>query len=380
MWYLHTNYSEQIGTTLKALSVIITLASVICLLFGVWYLSEKMRMIRATRIEMEKNAHIFTMRAGKQVFIRDTNTKATWKALHLQPNFLINGSPTTETTPQEMENWRIFNKAPNGTTPSKYPLENTTAPQHILDSLSNSQRALIKGVSDAGKTTLFQWLVHHKLSDSQVIVIDPHASPNKWPGCQVIGAGSNHKEIEKTLDSLVTLMIERYQQIARGEYKENSHPRLTIIIDEWMSIVYECNNAKKVVIKLLTESRKAAFSLYIGSHSDRVASLGLDGRGDLKQGFTMVRLYYDGNERQATIDHGRGEQPALLPGPYLPTLSNASSTLIELPQAQPNEQEKKILEMREQGLSFNKISLAVYGSKGGQQNKQIKQVLSKYGV
>lgn len=249
----------------------------------------------------------------------------------------------------------------------------------LLTVLTQEQRVLIKGASDAGKTTLLQWLVSRKVSYSKVLVIDPHASSDKWAGCKVVGLGSNHKEIATALDKLIDLMVERYQDIAQGLVNEGEHSKITIVIDEWMSIAYQCGNAKQVMIRLLTESRKAAFSVYVGSHSDRVASLGLDGKGDLRDGFCMVKLTIVNDHRQATINYGNGEIPALLPGPFVvnaPQLKEPDD-FINL-EVEPNSQEAAILHLAEQGESFNEIARQIFGSSGGHQVNKIKVTINKF--
>ena len=251
---------------------------------------------------------------------------------------------------------------------------NIQPPVNLLDVIGHEQRVLIKGVSNAGKTNLLQWIASRK--QGKVLVIDPHSSPNKWGGCQVVGLGSNHSEIEIALDKLIALMIERYRDIAAGTVQEGQHSKLTIIIDEWMSIAYECQNAKEAMVRLLTESRKAAFSIYIGSHSDRVASLGLDGKGDLRDGFCLVRLYLANGERSATIDYGNGEQAALLPGLFSgPRLESDGFINLEV---EPTPQEARILQLHKQGESKRNICEQVFGYVSSNKYPEIDAVVSKF--
>ena len=92
-------------------------------------------------------------------------------------------------------------------------------------------------------------------------------------------------------------MTQRYQEIGQGLVAEEAHPHLTIIIDEWRAIVKNAANASNTITALLTESRKAAFSVFVGTHSERVKALGIEGEGDLKDGFVMVRLGWQSGER-----------------------------------------------------------------------------------
>lgn len=252
-------------------------------------------------------------------------------------------------------------------------------PVDLLTALDNEQRVLIKGASNSGKTNLLQHIAERRLRFGQVVVIDPHAYPDKWAGCQVIGKGSNHYEISLILSGLVNLMIKRYQEISSGQVKEGQHKPLCIIIDEWMSIAYETTNAKLVMVRLLTESRKAAFSIFVGSHSERIASLGLDGRGDLKDGFCLVRLAIVNGHRVASIDYGQGEQPAVLPGAFVGQQAApvAIDEMINL-DPEPSPSEAWVLRMHEEGATVSDIAAAVFGSKGGNQNERVKQILARY--
>ena len=86
-------------------------------------------------------------------------------------------------------------------------------------------------------------------------------------------------------------MTKRYDEIGRGIVSEMGHAKITILIDEWRSITFNLGKPASEAIKaLLTESRKAAFSVFVATHSERVKALGIEGEGDLKDGFAVVRL------------------------------------------------------------------------------------------
>ena len=310
--------------------LVVTLGAMalITVVYGTLMAVERWRLARVGRIEAKKNADTLIVANEHGVFIRERDTKAVWLSLHQMPQWRVNGQPQ-EPTEAELLTFQAF-------LASRHAQAVTAAPQvplltaggeaaplpDLLPILDRAQRVLIIGASDSGKTNLLQWVVARRTGS--IIVIDPHAAPGKWPNAKVVGIGSNFAEIEVTLDNLIELMVRRYKEIGQGLVREGEHPRLTIIIDEWMSIAYQCRNAHDVLVRLLTESRKAAFSVIIGSHSERVRSLGLDGKGDLKDGFLFVRLWLESNgDRRATYDNGRGELPCLLPGRFtLPQENN----------------------------------------------------------
>jgi hypothetical protein len=176
------------------------------------------------------------------------------------------------------------------------------------------------------------------------------------------------------------LMDKRYTEIGNGTAKESTHPPIVILIDEWRAIVANLGKSAAETIKaLLTESRKAAFTVFVVSHSDRAKPLGLEGEYDLKDGFAMVRLALVNGERQATIDTGNGPQPALLPGVLPATFTHYAPPDFELDLTpKPSAQEVEILALHAQGASLNEIARRVYGSTGGKQTEQIKQAIAKF--
>lgn len=254
----------------------------------------------------------------------------------------------------------------------------------LMTILSDAQRVLIRAISNAGKTTLLQHIANTRIKNESVLVLDSQSYPDKWPEkCKVIGAGSNHQSISIALDNLIELMIKRYQEIGQGLVKEGQHPKLTIIIDEWMAIVDECPNASDVIRRLLTESRKAAFSIFIGSHSERIKSLGLDGRGDLRDGFLIVRIEMENGERKASYDYGRGERPCTLPGKYhsQPTSSDNVMEIETIEKqsviTQLSNEESRVSEMLLNGDSRSAIARELFGSAGGNQLAKVDKIIAK---
>ncbi len=352
--------------------------------FGSWILAEKVRMIRARRIDAEKQAHVMTITDNGETWVRDTDKKATWRNLTGSPTLYVNG---VQSQPQEweLELYRLKlavmaqTRAAAQVIPGTAQLLPPAAPVDLLMALDAVQRGLIVGASGSGKTTLLQWLVNRRRQVSKVVVIDPHGWPDKWPGCYVVGAGRNYAEINTGLAGLLRIMDDRYNEIGQGIRAENSHPPLTILIDEWRAIVANLGKSAAETIKaLLTESRKAAFTVFVVSHSDRAKPLGLEGEYDLKDGFALVRLSIAGGQRQATLDTGNGPQPATLPGPLPPNFSHYAPPDFELdltPETDPIETE--VLELHAQGLSRAEICRRVFGNVGGKQYQAIDAILGK---
>lgn len=362
-------------------AALLALAGLGGLFFGGWYLRERIGMLRAQRRLADRDSHALVVTSEYGVFIRETDKSAVWLQLHQMPQWRINGIPA-DPTPAELATYQAWltSRATRPTLPGPLLLDAPQAIPELLPILDSAQRVLIIGASDSGKTNLLQWVVSRRTG--AIVVIDPHSSPNKWPkSARVVGAGSNHPEIETTLDNLIGVMVQRYKEISAGLVREGEHPKLTIIIDEWMSIAYQCQNAQDVMVRLLTESRKAAMSVIIGSHSERVKSLGLDGKGDLRDGFLFVRLWLESTgERRATYDYGRGERPCVLPGKFANVTEGPVIEIEAITEAKPTEQEQKVLDLKATGASYNEICRQIYGTAGGKQIQLVKDILAKYQV
>jgi hypothetical protein len=376
-------YDQLTGpVTLAAwsLAAALVVLSFVLLAAACWLALEKIRLTRAQRREAEAKA-VLTLTAGGQVFIRETNEKATWRALHLEQRVYANGDyhPPTEI---EGRAWTVFHSprtaaAGVAATPAA-PI--VTAPADLMTALDNVQRCLIVGASDVGKTTVLQWLVTRRAAAGRVVVIDPHAGPGKWPVQDIIGLGRNYAQIDRALSALVQLMDRRYTEIGNGQALEGSHPPVTILIDEWRAIVGNVQAASSAIKALLTESRKAAFSVFVASHSDRAKPLGLEGEYDLKDGFAIVRLTLVNGQRLATLDTGDGPQPVSLPGPFP---AAAVTPLLGHPSMRhsapaPTAEEQQVLEMLERGESYRAITRAVWGKVGSFYNARVNEIKAKY--
>lgn len=361
------------------------------LFFGGWYLRERIGMLRAQRRQADRESHVLTVTENGETWVRDTDQKATWRNLTGTPALYVNGKPAM---PQEWEielhRLRLLTQAsrPAQIIPGQAQLL-PPPPVDLLTALDPIQRGLIVGASDSGKTTLLKWVIARRLQSSKVVVIDPHAYPGKWQGSYVIGTGRNYADIDRALTALVQIMTKRYGEIGRGEVGEGQHPRLTVIIDEWRAIVFNVKGADTAIKTLLTESRKVCFRAFLATHSERVRALGIEGEGDLKDGFAVVRLAMVNGVRTATIDTGSGEQPASLPGPYhAPSGRPGDTPILAEPnpdsdftlELEPTEQERQILELHAAGQSHARISEAIWGYKSSNKYPEIDRVLAKFGV
>lgn len=274
--------------------------------------------------------------------------------LHSTPYLRINGHER-ELTPDEVFYSRL--NAPRVVDVTPLLSDGRESIPELLPLLDRSERVLIKGASDAGKTTLIQHTAIR--ATDEVIIVDPHYKPGIWPQCKVIGAGRNFPEIAKFLQWLELELDKRYKMRMAGD---ESWTRYTVIIDEYMSIASECDNAKHTLSAMIRESRKVGFRLFICSHSELLKPLGLDGQGDVREGLLIVRLYYSQlkQERRSTIDDGNGEIPCYFP-PYYGSGSNELDEL-KIPDLviKTSDKEDRIIEMIWQGASNQDIAQQVF--------------------
>ena len=362
----------QMAVAIMAVTATCTAIVVGLILFAFWFgeRREDYLIKRAERLEKEYKAKTFVITMGNQGYYGNHQTGKI-KSLHLNPSTGNGQKPT----PEEVQRWAIFHQ-PAARAKQTFALPASTETiQDLLPQLDTVQRCLIAGESDSGKTTLLQWIVARRLIVSRLIVIDPHSYPGKYPSsAKVIGMGRNYDEIERGLNALIQLMTKRYGEIGRGEVAEMAHGKITIVIDEWRAIVQNLGKAAGVAIgALLTESRKAAFSVFVATHSERVKALGIEGEGDLKDGFVIVRLSMVNGTRQATIDRGGGELAALLPGPF-----GIVDEDIDLEQ-KPTIEQSEILRLHAQGLSDTAIVEALHdGQKNARWLAEIREIIGRY--
>lgn len=249
--------------------------------------------------------------------------------------------------------------------------------QELLPLLDRAERVLIKGASDAGKTELLRHIVQRS---NGVLVIDPHFAPGIWPvaNSRVIGKARDYPAIDNFLHKLLAELNNRYQRRAAGE---TNFQQVTVIVDEFQSVREECKDAGRILSTLIRESRKVGFRLFIGSHSELVKPLGLEGQGDIRDGLLIVRLTIDQitKRRVCTVDFGNGEQECWFP-PF-----QSMETEIVLPDLviRPTKEEQHLLNLIQAGITSQKqLSESVWGKGkyGKFYNDKISTILRKYGL
>lgn len=200
-------------------------------------------------------------------------------------------------------------------------------PQYpLIETVSKYSRILIVGGQNSGKTQVILWLAEAKQKLGNVVAIDTHASPEKWPiGSHVLGFGLDYNQAQKGFDQVLNLMSKRYDEIGQGKAKERSHPIISVLTDEWTDLSDMIPNFKKQYVKpLFIKSRKASIDLSLAAHDDTVEALGMAGLSGLKKSFDVV-VYLDYSEGKHTsiVQYGLKKSTSkriecLPPGPYIP--------------------------------------------------------------
>jgi hypothetical protein len=294
-----------------------------------------------------------------------------WAALHRNPNAFVDGG-WREPEPTQLAvylQWLSIHQPRAAQQLAAASGLSVSGPPGLLEKLEGFERLLVVGQPGAGKTTLLQHVISGL--DGRVVVLDPHDDRNTWPSnAEVIGGGQDYEAIEDALVYMRSTVRARYQE--RHEGRSEFDPEW-LILDEWSEIFQALPGAAEHYRSILTGGRKVSTGLALGAHSDRVHALGLDGRGDMKKAFYIVRL--TGDRRvgiKGTLEYGdSGEQPVSLPGPYRPGA-------LALPEPM-SEQERRILELAEQGMAHWKIGEQVYNSSGGYQTERVREVLRSHG-
>jgi hypothetical protein len=196
----------------------------------------------------------------------------------------------------------------------------------LIETIVQYSRILVVGGQGSGKTSIMLWLAAAKKEISNVVVIDTHASPNKWPeGSYVLGFGLDYEKATMGFDQVFDLMSKRYQAIGEGKVKENSHPRICLLSDEWTELPDIIPNFKRQYVKpLFTKSRKSSVDLSLAAHADTAEALGMQGIVQLKKSFEVV-VYCDKVDTQynSVVQYGTDRAKSkriecMPPGPYIP--------------------------------------------------------------
>lgn len=381
-WQQIVNAILIVGTVAAAL---IGVAGIVGLFFGAWYLREKMKTIRAARIEAEKQANVMVVTSGHQVFIRETDHNANWRAAHLDPRFYANGS-YSEPTPTEAHSYKVFHspRLAQGNT-LQLPETIEAEPLDLLTVFTQpTQSYAIIGGQQSGKTFQARHIANYWIAKGiKPLVIGPKWDKGEWGGCILLGGNGDFQAVADGITIIRRIVETRHANVNKA-HKE--HRILPVFFDDWTPIVDAVANARAMVLEATTLYASVNVLLYFILHSDTANAWGVDRKGAaLKDNFVKLFItpQYDTNGlimRHQTRGYIRfaGEsvdRPTKLFAASPITLGQ--SKVVNLLMG-PNEQEQKILSLHAEGKSHAAICEIVWGYKSSNKYPEIEAVLNKF--
>lgn len=399
-------FYKEIAAALEVIGYIVAGALVVIsvtgLVFGTWYLLERIRMIRAVRIEHEKQAHVMTVVSGNQVFIRDTNNRASWRAAHLDSRVYANGQ-YKEPSPAETWAWEMFNAPRRLTTaqPALLPETVETEPLDLLTVFTQpTQSYAVIGGQQTGKTFQMRHIAQFWLRNGiQPVVIGPKWDHGEWEGCIRLGGSGDFASVSRGI-AIVRKIVEKRH--ADSSLRHKDHRILPVFFDDWTPIVEAVTNARSMVLEATTLYASVNILLYFILHSDTAHAWGVDRKGAaLKDNFIKLLIvpHYDTNGlivRERTRGYIRFagetvERPVKLFHTPLPTYGltqeensereiEAIAVTVTEEQGKPTEKQQAVLDIWDTGeRSESAIAHQVYHTDGGRQIELVHKTLHKFG-
>ncbi len=201
----------------------------------------------------------------------------------------------------------------------------------LLPLLSESEQVWLVGGQGSGKTTVLAWLLDAYLEQGEVIVIDSHNEPGKYPAdAEVIGSGKDYFAIYNKLTQIIDLIDTRIKELATGETRQYEFETVRVLVDEYTMVPAEiaklCKKEKLENIMdtfrdtLCTEGRKVRVLFCFATHSERAEVVGFKRRMDLFLAINhKVRLRNINGNMYADVQYGAEKElhKFNLPGVHL---------------------------------------------------------------
>lgn len=156
--------------------------------------------------------------------------------------------------------------------------------QHRLD---DAPHTLIVGPTGTGKTTLVKALC--AMRDGQLLFVSP--KPNAWPGLSypTIDDDGGFTAIETALQAVLRELRQRLAAMKHGT-DPSTFGTLTVIIDEFPTVVDECETAPVLLRKLGQIGRELRLRLIALSQTLQVKDLGIEGQGAARENVAQLVL------------------------------------------------------------------------------------------
>jgi hypothetical protein len=348
--------------------VVVTIGGLIATIsIGVWSY-ERYRKIKAERIELEKNANVMTVTTPNgQVFIRETDHKAWWRAAHLDNRVYANGMATYDKpSREERDNWLLYNKP----TPKLIEGQITgqvdkEQPATFYDLLNDYPHLMLIGSTNSGKTTQIKSAIEYRLKQypqAKLVWLSTHASLDSNLIPQQAIVFNQPETIAKALQSLF--------QVYKNRCQPGNYSQVILAMDEWPEIIEELKDigieAGDYLKRLSRGARKTNFSLILACHGATVSDLGTKGHSTVKRDFAEVYL----------------DTKLTRQGKAVWQQFNKVSSRVEItlpPIVTMTEKQKEIVGMYNGGeRNLNTIAQYVYSSRGGNQKRIVEETVSRF--
>lgn len=202
--------------------------------------------------------------------------------------FLLIRKRVTPTTQQQVNsNATLTNDEP---TPQVVVSGNNIALRSWLDHVNKQPNRVphlaVIGPSGSGKTTLVTAVLSDR--DGRIIVLTAKEGDD-WGGLPYIGIDddTSYTTMRKTFDGLYQEV--KHRLIATKHNRMNSD-WLTIVVDDFSTLVKECPVATNVVKLVARLGRSLRVRLIMLSDSALVKAIGLEGEGETRSNFAFIRL------------------------------------------------------------------------------------------
>jgi hypothetical protein len=157
----------------------------------------------------------------------------------------------------------------------------------VNDRPDDAPHTLVVGPTGVGKTTFAQAIAVER--EGKVAILDPKWKPGKWGGAPAVPIDDDgrYTQIEAAIQSLLAELNGRLVAMKRGQ---TDFEPLTIIAEELPTLVDECGSAPMLFKQMGRLGRELRIRLIGLSQSERVKSLGIEGEGDAKDNYAIIRL------------------------------------------------------------------------------------------
>jgi energy-coupling factor transporter ATP-binding protein EcfA2 len=166
------------------------------------------------------------------------------------------------------------------------PLAFARVAQYVNDQPQNVPQLAVIGPSGAGKTTLVVALLHQR--PGQIVILTGKEG-DYWGGLPTIGIDDDltYTRLGAMVEAL-TLEIRRRQLAAKQS--RLTADWLTIVIDDYSTLRLECERLAGIVKIAARIGRSLRVRLIMLSDSMLVKSWGLEGEGESRSNFAVIRL------------------------------------------------------------------------------------------